>query len=73
MTLHPVVLCDHYERVMNVNVRAYLLYARHAYPHLARRCGCMIHIASDAGIWGAGNRPVLGDQGRRHHAVGFPS
>ena len=41
-----------YERVMNVNVRGYLLYAQHAYPHLAATRGCMIHIASDAGIWG---------------------
>ncbi len=41
-----------FDRVMNVNVRAYLLYAKAAYPHLARRRGCMIHIASDAGVWG---------------------
>src|SRR5712675_1072818 len=41
-----------YDRVMNVNVRGYLLYAQHSYPHLARRRGCMIHIASDAGVWG---------------------
>jgi NAD(P)-dependent dehydrogenase (short-subunit alcohol dehydrogenase family) len=41
-----------YDRVMDVNVRGYLLYAQHAYPHLARRRGCMIHIASDAGVWG---------------------
>jgi len=41
-----------YDRVMNVNVRGCLLYAQHAYPHLARHRGCMIHIASDAGIWG---------------------
>jgi NAD(P)-dependent dehydrogenase (short-subunit alcohol dehydrogenase family) len=41
-----------YERVMNVNVRGYLLYGQHSYPHLARSRGCMIHIASDAGIWG---------------------
>jgi NAD(P)-dependent dehydrogenase (short-subunit alcohol dehydrogenase family) len=41
-----------YDRVMGVNVRGYLLYAQHAYPHLARSRGCMIHIASDAGIWG---------------------
>jgi meso-butanediol dehydrogenase/(S,S)-butanediol dehydrogenase/diacetyl reductase len=41
-----------YERLMNVNVRGYLLYAQHSYPHLARSHGCMIHIASDAGIWG---------------------
>jgi NAD(P)-dependent dehydrogenase (short-subunit alcohol dehydrogenase family) len=26
-----------YDRVMSVNVRGYLLYAQHAYPHLARR------------------------------------
>src|ERR1700729_2236704 len=41
-----------YDQVMNVNVRGYLLYAQHAYPHLARCRGCMIHIASDAGVWG---------------------
>ena len=41
-----------YDRLMNVNVRGYLLYAQAAYPHLARRRGSMIHIASDAGIWG---------------------
>lgn len=41
-----------YDRVMAVNVRGYFLYARAAYPHLARRRGCMIHIASDAGVWG---------------------
>ena len=41
-----------FDRVMNVNVRGYLLYAQHSYPHLARSRGCMIHIASDAGIWG---------------------
>src|SRR5712692_7868255 len=41
-----------YDQVMTVNVRGYLLYAQRAYPHLARRRGCMIHIASDAGIWG---------------------
>ena len=41
-----------YDRVMNLNVRGYLLYAQQAYPYLARRRGCMIHVASDAGIWG---------------------
>jgi len=41
-----------YERVMNVNVRGYLLYAQNAFPYLARSRGSMIHIASDAGIWG---------------------
>jgi NAD(P)-dependent dehydrogenase (short-subunit alcohol dehydrogenase family) len=41
-----------YDQVMNVNVRGYLLYAQQAYPHLARSRGGMIHIASDAGIWG---------------------
>ncbi len=41
-----------YDQVMNVNVRGYLLYAQHAYPHLARLRGSMIHVASDAGIWG---------------------
>jgi NAD(P)-dependent dehydrogenase (short-subunit alcohol dehydrogenase family) len=41
-----------YDQVMNVNVRGYLLYAQQAYPHLARSRGAMIHVASDAGIWG---------------------
>ena len=41
-----------YDRVMDVNVRGYFLYAQAAYPYLAARRGCMIHIASDAGIWG---------------------
>jgi NAD(P)-dependent dehydrogenase (short-subunit alcohol dehydrogenase family) len=41
-----------YDAIMGVNVRGYLLYAQQAYPHLARRRGCMIHIASDAAIWG---------------------
>src|SRR5579864_9495451 len=41
-----------YDQVMNVNVRGYLLYAQAAHPHLARGRGCMIHIASDAGVWG---------------------
>jgi NAD(P)-dependent dehydrogenase (short-subunit alcohol dehydrogenase family) len=41
-----------YDQVMNVNVRGYLLYAQRAYPYLARDRGCMIHIASDAGVWG---------------------
>jgi len=43
---------EDYDRVMGVNVRGYFLYARAAYPHLAGRRGSMIHIASDAGIWG---------------------
>ena len=43
---------EDYDRVMDVNVRGYFLYARAAYPHLAVRRGSMIHIASDAGIWG---------------------
>jgi NAD(P)-dependent dehydrogenase (short-subunit alcohol dehydrogenase family) len=41
-----------YDTVMNVNVRGYLLYAQQAHPHLARNRGAMIHIASDAGVWG---------------------
>ena len=41
-----------YDQVMNVNVRGYFLYARAAHPYLARGRGCMIHVASDAGIWG---------------------
>ena len=43
---------EDYDRLMAVNMRGYFLYARAAYPHLAARRGSMIHIASDAGIWG---------------------
>jgi len=43
---------DDYDRLMDVNVRGYVLYARAAYPHLAARRGSIIHIASDAGVWG---------------------
>ncbi len=43
---------EDYDRVMDVNVRGYFQYARAAYPQLAARRGSMIHIASDAGIWG---------------------
>jgi NAD(P)-dependent dehydrogenase (short-subunit alcohol dehydrogenase family) len=41
-----------YDRLMDVNVRGYFLYAQAAYPHLASRRGSMIHIASDAAVWG---------------------
>lgn len=41
-----------YDKVMDVNVRGCFLYARAAYPYLASRRGCMIHLASDAGVWG---------------------
>ena len=57
-----------YDRVMNVNVRGYLLYAQHAYPHLARQRGCMIHRLGRRGLGRAGDRAVLGDQGGRGHA-----
>jgi NAD(P)-dependent dehydrogenase (short-subunit alcohol dehydrogenase family) len=50
-----------YDRVMNVNVRGYLLYAQQAYPHLARRRGFMIHVASDAGIWGEQDQGESGE------------
>jgi NAD(P)-dependent dehydrogenase (short-subunit alcohol dehydrogenase family) len=43
---------EDYDRVMNVNVRGCFLYARAAYSYLAARRGSMIHVASDAGIWG---------------------
>lgn len=44
---------EDFDRIMRVNVRSYFLYARTVYPHLARRRGSMIHIASDAGIRGS--------------------
>src|SRR5439155_2641966 len=42
----------HYERVMDVNVRGYLLYAQECFPLLEARGGSMIHISSDAAISG---------------------
>ena len=44
-----------FDRVMAVNLRGPYLYARACYPHLAARSGCMIHIASDAGVTGEPN------------------
>jgi NAD(P)-dependent dehydrogenase (short-subunit alcohol dehydrogenase family) len=41
-----------FDMVMGVNLRGCFLYARAAYPHLAARRGSMIHIGSDAGVWG---------------------
>jgi NAD(P)-dependent dehydrogenase (short-subunit alcohol dehydrogenase family) len=43
---------DDYDHVMDTNVRGYFLYARACYPHLKQRHGCMIHVASDAGLRG---------------------
>ena len=37
---------------MAVNLRGYFLYAKAAYPHLAARRGCIVHVASDAGVMG---------------------
>ena len=41
-----------FDRVMEVNVRGYFVYAKAAYPHLRRRHGSMVHISSDAGVRG---------------------
>ena len=43
---------EDYDRVMNVNVRGYFLYAQECFPHLEARGGNMVHISSDAGILG---------------------
>ncbi|MEX1047337.1 MAG: SDR family oxidoreductase [Actinomycetota bacterium] len=43
---------EDFDRVMDTNVRGYFLYAREAYPLLKKRRGCMIHVASDAGVLG---------------------
>ena len=43
---------EDYERVMDVNVRGYLLYAQECFPHLEARGGSMIHISSDAAVLG---------------------
>jgi NAD(P)-dependent dehydrogenase (short-subunit alcohol dehydrogenase family) len=41
-----------FDRLMAVNVRGYFLYAKACHPHLTARRGCMIHVASDAGVMG---------------------
>lgn len=41
-----------YDRVMDVNVRGAFCYAKAAFPHLERAGGCMVHVASDAGVIG---------------------
>jgi NAD(P)-dependent dehydrogenase (short-subunit alcohol dehydrogenase family) len=43
---------EDFDRVMDTNIRGYFLYGKACYPHLRERKGCMIHIASDAGIRG---------------------
>jgi NAD(P)-dependent dehydrogenase (short-subunit alcohol dehydrogenase family) len=41
-----------FDTVMDVNVRGAFWYAQVAFPLLEARAGCMIHIASDAGVLG---------------------
>jgi NAD(P)-dependent dehydrogenase (short-subunit alcohol dehydrogenase family) len=41
-----------FDEIMNVNVRGAFVYAREAFPYLEERGGCMIHVASDAGVMG---------------------
>ncbi len=41
-----------YDLVMDVNVRGAFCYARAAFPHLEATGGCMLHVASDAGVAG---------------------
>ena len=43
---------DELNRILDVNVTGCLRYARACLPHLERRRGSMIHIASDAGVIG---------------------
>ncbi len=43
---------DELNRILDVNVTGCLRYARACLPHLGRRHGSMIHIASDAGVVG---------------------
>ncbi len=43
---------DTYDLIMDVNVRGAFCYANAAFPHLEASGGCMVHVASDAGISG---------------------
>jgi len=43
---------DSFDLVMDVNVRGAFVYAQAAFPHLEIRAGCMLHVASDAGVMG---------------------
>jgi NAD(P)-dependent dehydrogenase (short-subunit alcohol dehydrogenase family) len=41
-----------YDAIMDVNVRGAFGYAQAVFPHLEVRGGCMVHVASDAGVIG---------------------
>ncbi len=41
-----------YDTIMDVNVRGAFCYAREAFPYLEAVGGCMVHVASDAGVTG---------------------
>ena len=41
-----------FDLIMDVNVRGAFCYSREAFPHLEMSGGCMIHVASDAGVTG---------------------
>jgi NAD(P)-dependent dehydrogenase (short-subunit alcohol dehydrogenase family) len=41
-----------YDAIMDVNVRGAFCYARASFPHLEATGGCMLHVASDAGVTG---------------------
>jgi NAD(P)-dependent dehydrogenase (short-subunit alcohol dehydrogenase family) len=41
-----------FDQVMAVNLRGAFVYAKAAFPHLEASSGCMIHMASDAGVMG---------------------
>lgn len=41
-----------YDAIMGINVRGPFLYAKAAFRHLEARGGCMVHVASDAGVRG---------------------
>lgn len=43
---------EDFDLVMGVNVRGAFVYARAAFPYLETRKGCMLHVASDAGMSG---------------------
>lgn len=41
-----------WDRVMDVNLKATFFMCRHAIPALERTGGCIVNLASDAGLWG---------------------
>jgi NAD(P)-dependent dehydrogenase (short-subunit alcohol dehydrogenase family) len=43
---------EEFDRLVRINLRGYFLYGQATFPYLEARRGCMVHVASDAGLRG---------------------